>query len=1779
MRRINTSATLERLKLLSKAASESDGELNVDTLIRREQPDHVTDALRAACAFRRFNMEALKIALRDPTADAQEALSILIDRRLVEKIPNSDSWYWANERASESISDFWSLFSGAEQNETDNDYDSWRELNRQLADYYKSLGDLYALEYLHHLLIADPQSALQLLTQLVEECLPGAIENKDGAQPSQFDKTRGIALARARDVLDVYDRQKKHGGTSIGGIVGRFKVLTAHKKIQAWEFWEDSWRRSQRYVERPTVQKWFVDILRPDSHNRFLEIHAPGGRGKTMSLRWLIAHHCLPRAIPIAHLDFDDLSGEAAKTPLSLLMACVSQLDKQMVGSPFHSLLESVQETLPEDFCQIIERRSEPVIVLIIDTFEEAMLRRSPSYVTEFFTLLSRCVSGSDKLRVVLCGRYRCEKRYAKHFAEEPGLQQCAEVFATVKKTYELPLLDQGEIEDFFELRQITMETETLDYIVEKSAGSPFHLSLYADILQNQSSKKGLSKEDLASYGDVNLIYLIERVVSRIGSVGVRWLLRYGVVPRELTLDFAEQVIAPQISRVHTNELTDDAPQNDLSSLPKHLQREQLYKTDTALLDETGIEALWRGLRQYASDSSWVKEPVYREGALRFHPCVIEPMRKLLRRYAVLRQIHLRAIDYFDRRAKNAIKGKQRLEAQRESIYHRFQAHGQEAEAYFLSLLEDYVSQNDHKSSYSLAVELLCESYLDGDNVPLEWANGDKIVSELAVYRARMQAALSALNLALVSANDRHRKQKSINNAREHLAELPQLVNNVFSSEQKKIWECCLTLISSENSTEREEAVAFLRGSVSHQKNDETQNLCLRALAATPCGREDYSVVTLCAKLFRALSKSSSHLTEVDAQLFSDGARHLRLFGGEPAEYGVFASHFQSFLDQKDDACLSLVVPTMARLLTYCGRGEEARKLLNELVWSQKNTSHNSVYVEKIRAILATQGPAEIIDASLPVPDESGNYWAEHEVTNLKCEAASLLFAFDEVEHHSRRGASSDASAWTQTLEREFLIAQFSLRQLLDPEIVRMRHDEFERSFLQAPAWLRDAFAVRRHLLNWEAAVFFYEPEADIRLAKTQAHDALEQSGRLDDKRLFALTAIRLSYSDDQVDIEPYLKQLNDMLARLPDAVARAGALSDFLHDDFLPCGNQLQYATMHGQLDDTSSPFGPAEPIDKAVASLCIAATFRSTHHPLRAIEPLIDAASVLTKDHLYYWLPDVWRLDAVVKASDAAHPDNMMFFFHIEKAHNFFLERAPNYASLIALEFVERALQSSDLETATNWLNVSSLNDLDNERQPSQLSARLRYARHQYDLLRSGEPVRSANVAEPAAATVVSETTPVDVAPATVFKFNNEAAQTLLKRSEADGSVELATIEFEPNTVPLSIQQTESYDRIRWMLPETASSPFAREALGRLSDSLEDVLADWYSVFFSPLFDSSLTDHPQDVCISTRASHFASAPWELLIHAERLKRNSGAAQWRTWYRSQLNKRSEHFHRVQWLQRALAAENPANHSMAIDGKWGPVSQLAYNAAATSLGTNNREDIYTHLRQRLSEAESQSPFRLQVAVLQPAQEEQFESQRGLTYGGHQLEYVYGDCDVDVLYDVTLENFDEAWGPRPPPNIIHVYAPYGQDGDSGHFGPLMGQSNKRKTRMTKGKKMRSRSGPTSSLVILDGPAEPSIWVQVQQILYRNAYANDLFRKGEYPSILALGLDSEPHLEFFDSLKYQICSGASVSEIYNRYLHYFRNNTLINLDTHGSLAAALWTCDPHISVSRDIQGDKR
>ncbi|SFR29082.1 hypothetical protein SAMN04488564_1176 [Lentzea waywayandensis] len=710
------------LELLSKGSS-------VDEIAAALRPATLTEALKRCSVVRAFDQYLYDSVL---TASADAEVAPFDDVRCcaeVEQLPGPVELFRLRESARRTAwFSWWS--DGSDAHEVP---EPLRELGERLAVHYEGIASA-EVDLLAALVLVDQRRAGKWFAD-------------------RFDVAdRAFQLARCQDLVDVLADEGRAQllGTELFAL-GQHRA--AH--LQARSMWSAEYLQTGTFLEMSGTRADYLNLLRRGGP-RLMQVHARGGQGKTMELRWLLSRVLVPDRVPCAATDFDfvDLAN-AAKYPWLVLIDIAFQLDQQLTRAPFADFLavhgyaiallrrraseeersaaskwvksqddglrDLVVNTFVRTFNSALADRS---VVIVFDTLEELHLRTGNGL--EGLMDVVRAVH--DRCRTahfVLAGRYAVSERMS-------GLPSIAD-------------RTPGLFTDEDSGRYLTLRgiegSDLQAAITAKAAGRPFTLALLADLAQQRLN---LTAHDVTKF-EADLIYLVLRVISRIQDPRVRWLLRYGVVPRRLTFEFVVDVMEPYLRMGMSGDTEVDDPETDELPAPLDVTSTPFH---TNVLDSAGsslpLDLVWKELRRYASTSSWVTE---QQDELRFHPDVLVPMRRLIRPREIHRRLHEDAVAYFELRAGEDPEQWKRWTT--EAIFHQFQLEGAGAAAYWRSAL-DRVELGDADVRAHLADEVLCRDYLDDDGQPLLWDGSEPVISPETVVEARYELAAASTQEARV---------------------------------------------------------------------------------------------------------------------------------------------------------------------------------------------------------------------------------------------------------------------------------------------------------------------------------------------------------------------------------------------------------------------------------------------------------------------------------------------------------------------------------------------------------------------------------------------------------------------------------------------------------------------------------------------------------------------------------------------------------------------------------------------------------------------------------------------------------------------------------------------------------------------------------------------------------------------------------------------------------------------------------------------------------------------
>ncbi|WP_062354862.1 hypothetical protein [Herbidospora yilanensis] len=505
-------------------------------------------------------------------------------------------------------------------------------------------------------------------------------------------------LVACQDALDVLAAPDLIGlSPLIAETHATFQARLAARTAYATEY-----RQTGRYLSRDALER----VLTGDA--AAVHLHAPGGMGKTMLLRWFTARWCLTQwpHVPIARIDLDAVDPvNAVRHPWLVLLEIAAQLSPQIPGAPFFDLLRdhdrwrrvlsraavpdtallSEVDAATADGADVTRRffaADLPAHVVVFDTLEEIVLRPAAD-PRPFVETLAR-LSG----RVVLSGRYDLRDRLPGFAAAFPDAE-----------TVEVPPFDDDLAARYLTERRGVTRPGLIDAMVRRAGGLPFALAMYGDLAE---ANPGLTAREVEEAREPALLYCLDRILERIPDDRLRWLLRYAVLPRHLDAEFVADVLWPHLEAGLRAEKVLDDPAEDA-------RPDRKTKIFLPGPPPPAPAALWEELTTYAGATSWVQPTG--DGRLVFHENLRDPVRDLLREHPVFAVLHASAEAHYTRRAAREHWARWSAEA----VYHAFQHRGRAALPMWRALVADAWGAGRADHAGELADDLLI--YAGDDDV------------------------------------------------------------------------------------------------------------------------------------------------------------------------------------------------------------------------------------------------------------------------------------------------------------------------------------------------------------------------------------------------------------------------------------------------------------------------------------------------------------------------------------------------------------------------------------------------------------------------------------------------------------------------------------------------------------------------------------------------------------------------------------------------------------------------------------------------------------------------------------------------------------------------------------------------------------------------------------------------------------------------------------------------------------------------------------------------------
>ncbi|MFD9461588.1 tetratricopeptide repeat protein [Streptomyces sp. NPDC060027] len=959
--------------------------------------------------------------------------------------------------------------------------------------------------------------------------------------------------------------------------------------VRARDHWAADYSRSAQFLQPTGLIRNAERLLA--GQRRVWQMYAPGGAGKTMQLRWLVARFCVPEEHDVlcARIDFDVINTHAVgRHPWLLLLEIAEQFELRLPGRAFERLdsyaayrvlldrrssaparevsaridgldAEAVEQEVLETFAERLNRaRPDRPVVVVVDTLEELLLHghgETERTLRMFGRLLQLC----PNLRLVLAGRYNLREHLPQALKAFPRKQV---------QHIQVRKFNQAQAHAYLTgLRGIT-NSALVRVAARKAAGLPFTLALFADLIEQDPT---IGVEELQACQEPLVRYLIDRVVRRIDDPAVRWLLRYGVIPRRLRREDVFTVMRPWLARGITDRSEADDPRRD----DHHLQgSDDVFPFAATEPTDEELDRAWQRLLDYAGSSSWVSRHAGDDGTVIFHAKVLAPMRLLVSSHQVFNQLHRDFVARFDELAK--ARPEQWVTYMKEATYHRFQAGDPHAAQMWASAVQR-VNEDGSRSEQILELceEVLGDEYLD-EGLPRLRADEQPLISHRSVADAHLAIAAVAARgyLDVPSVNPSDPAWNEVERRLASVRELRLATNEAFDTRDREAYLHALVLYGRGHVEEAARVVrSSLEAGVGDELREDLQVLLSRiqVRASDPRAEASYRAAIDTART-RGVVESEARISLELAQNLQDQGRidqavvlhnqvgsmigsHvvstrfqnralLRRAGAEIASFSPSAA-LCTLRDvdlrplsptERVDACMAEARAHL--LLGHSARAFEALRRAEETCLEEIHDStryHGLAEVAVLRGV--TQGRLLAVDEAERSFARAAGLWSDlghpdgHPPTLLQY-ARFLARSLGDL----HRAANTLDQLRSVDTTGEFAVPT----ALLWRELARRGYDVHDTSLLDVP--LRS----RKDLLDGGVAAVVADPSRALALAKALA--AVEPP----EARLSALSALA-GCGAPEGDPEPELERLRPLFASLADGprtnvdhCLRLAALAEF---------------------------------------------------------------------------------------------------------------------------------------------------------------------------------------------------------------------------------------------------------------------------------------------------------------------------------------------------------------------------------------------------------------------------------------------------------------------------------------------------------------------------------------------------------------------------------------------------------------------------------------------------------
>ena len=613
-------------------------------------------------------------------------------------------------------------------------------------------------EQLYHLVAAEPAQAMVLMRAWYND----AMERFDLNQAHRWLRP----LEERRHLLSGLEYDPATQAEHARWIE---ELERSRNDLSARSHWIQEWYKTITYLPRDQLLDELDRFFPPPApheedapHPWLLNLHAPPGYGKTATIDWVLARYALPRGYICARFDYDRLTPDdlldTANHPARILDALAENLNRQRADQIVSLTRQGELRDDPVgDFTrQLHEHYHDRIVILFVDTVEVLLERvEQPQRCLQALLEMLRGIrvgtwgEGFANLRVVLSGRPQLSAAYPDVIRRSLGVETPG---------WGTPLLDLGVAGFSYDeggryLREMRKLTGPLDALVDDilhkaiditddtgaRAIVPLKLAMYADMVH---AVPDITAKEIRQTDNIDLLYLVKRILERIHHSDLHWLLRYGVIFRRLD-EAATGALRPFIEEVRRGGISLDNPKIDPEVVRRVLEasRQQTVPLDNskALLDQLTLY-------------SWVSR---QGGIIRFHPLVQKPQYTVIAQHKRLfNALQQAAYNHYHNRADETNNEAQKAVFLREALYHALQR-GKPGATYWRELFKHYRDQGPAAVLQALVEEAFGGQDARGSRYLTRQEQVEAYLALATVLLHKAQAVSPVPDRALLEAADR----------------------------------------------------------------------------------------------------------------------------------------------------------------------------------------------------------------------------------------------------------------------------------------------------------------------------------------------------------------------------------------------------------------------------------------------------------------------------------------------------------------------------------------------------------------------------------------------------------------------------------------------------------------------------------------------------------------------------------------------------------------------------------------------------------------------------------------------------------------------------------------------------------------------------------------------------------------------------------------------------------------------------------------------------------------